>query len=323
MFKTKWKTEADRIILQPDLILNAFGILFLLVFIGLGISAQNELLSNSRTMTFYLIIFGSVPVLFFLLARNQIIFDRIDQKMYVRPFGLFTIRSVPFDNIAAVNAVYQYGTAFNFQVFKKTDRHGKGIRISSGYGKETNKNAVAFTNEVFPLIEDFLKDVFATEPVPEPITTFEYYSVDQGIYTLKFHAAVNAFIGAALVVWSIYSFFSTNSLSLNNPLLITFIPFIFGLLILTGANNKITFDTNTGTIYKTTMGGLRKKEYPFSAYLGFSIIRKTTNFVHSGTDAGIKIDTQDGNYKVLVLKAFNRTKKIERFILETETILHK
>ncbi len=323
MFKTKWKTEADRIILQPDLILNAFGILILLVFIGLGISARNELLSDSRTLTFYIIIFGSVPLLFFLMARNQVVFDRIDQKMYVRPFGLFTIRSVPFDNIAAVNAVYQYGTAFNFQVFKKTDRHGKGIRISSGYGKETNKNAIAFTNEVFPLIEDFLKDVFTTEAAPEPITTFEYYTLDQGVYTLKFHTVVNAIIGLALVIWSVYSFFSTNTLSINNPLLITYIPFIFGLIILIGANNKITFDTNSRTIHKTTMGGLKKKEYSFNAYLGFSIIRKTTNFIHSGTDAGIKIDTQDGNYKVLVLKAFNRTKKIERFILETEAILHK
>lgn len=323
MFKTKWKTEADRIILQPNLILNAFGILFLLVFIGLGIYTQNELLSNSRTLTFYFIIFGSVPLLFFLLARNQIIFDRIDQKLYVRLFGLFTIRSVPFDNIAAVNAVYLYGTAFNFQVFKKTDRHGKGIRISSGYGKETDKNAIAFTEEVFPLIEDFLKDVFTTEPAPEAITTFEYYTLDQGVYTLKFRAAINAVLGVTLVIWSVYSFFSTNALSLNNPLLITFIPFIFGLLILIGANNKIIFDTNSRTILKTTMGGIKKKEYPFSAYLGFSIIRKTTNFIYSGTDAGIKIDTQDGNHKVLVLKAFNRTKKIERFILETETILHK
>jgi len=325
MIKTKWKIEADEITLYPNLMASVFGLIFLAIFIAFGIYAKNTFLSSTISMTSYMIIVSLLTAMFLLLARNKVVFDRVNKQMYLKLFGVLTIKTVDFSNIAAIQAVHQNGAGFNFQVFQRDNRHGKGIGISAGYSKETNKNAIALTNEVFPLIDSFLAEVPFNDVVPsvEPISDYLYFKVDQGIYTLKSDGSLVLVLGGfGIIAWGIFAYFGiTPSLS-NDPIFLVYLPVLFGLFLLFASTKKISFDTYSKVIRTSFIGGLKSKEYAFSSFRGFDIVRKTTNFVYSGTDVNIKLEDSKNNkiYGVL-LQSFRSPKKIEQFIRETESII--
>lgn len=318
--KTKWIITTDTVTLFPNRLLNIFGLVLAIGVIGLGIYTKAELVNNSQTFVNYLLIFGMIPVLFFLQARTKIVFSLSDHKMYVKLFGFLNTKTVDFSNIAAIQQVNQNGASFNFQVFTTENRHGKGTRISSGYSKDTDKNVVALVDEVFPVLDNWLATVPLVNDVPQPlITSFKYYELDQGIYTLKVKGGFLMLMGLLLFGVGIFLFVKPGD---SGSVFANLLCIVLGLFLMVASTRRTKFDTNTRMIHTGMIGGLRHKEYPFNAAAGFDIIRKTTNFIYSGTDVGLKLDVgKPDRLDVITLRSFLTTGPIDLFIRETETIL--
>lgn len=324
MNKTKWKIGNGQVTLYPNNIVNVFGFVFALIFLAFGYYAKNQLISSSRAMTSYLVIASIAVILFFLMARTYIVFDRSKQKMHVKLFGMFNSKTIDFINIAGIQPVYQNGGGFNFQVFQQDKKYGRGTRISCGYAKESNENAIALTNEVFPILEEYFAEVIPAvqSAPPERITTYKYYINEHGIYTLIVKSAVFYAIGAICLAFGIYSFIKPTSYGNYNPAFITFLFLLIGLFLLFTGTKKTVFDTLNKKIKISFIAGLKSDEYNFNDFLGFSVTRKTTNFVYSGTDVGLKLKSANPEkINIVVLQSLTKPKEIDLFIRETESIL--
>jgi len=325
MAKTKWIVDKDQITLYPNRNLNLFGIVMLVIFIALGFFMRQDLQVNNSARIIYIVFFILVNGSFFINAAQKIVFDRIEQMMFVRVLGNVTLKAVHFSNIAAIQPVFEYGNIYNFQVFKNSNRHGKGIRISIAYSKETDENAIALTTEVFPLIESFLAEAPGNAVLEQaPITSYDFYNVDQHVYRLKPRMGILVIGGLISTIWGIYAFLMVDLSTVQSPVMITWLPLVFGLFLLFASTNRVQFDTREQLIRSTLIGGIRKREYPFDAFNGFSIVRKTTNFIYSGTEVSMKLESpKPGKIDGLLLQSFARTKKIEQLLKETESILAK
>ncbi|MBB6500071.1 hypothetical protein [Pedobacter cryoconitis] len=332
MTKTKWTTTSDQITILPKSHYTLYGLIAFAAFLALGYFTKNELMGSTRTLISYIIVFGSVPAIYFALTRNTIIFNRITQLMTVKLFGIIPLKNIPFSNIAAIEPVYINGGAFEFKVFLKSNRHGKGISLTKQYGKESDENATAFIHEVIEPVEQWLgitapaADTLVSA-IPESqfsrpvVTSFENYKIDNGIYTISQQKIGGVVLAGLVIAGGVFYWVSQGA---NAGLFVPLFLIGLGLYLLSVVLKKVDLDTNTKMITVTTAGGLRKKDYAFHHFAGFSIVRNTTNFAHTGTVVSLQMSVGNSDKITLVpLKAFTQTNKIEDFLNETSTILGK
>lgn len=321
MIKTQWTIETDQITLFPNRRYIFAGIIVLILVIVLGIYAKAELLNNTRTLINYLLIFGLAALAPFGLALNKIAFDMIDKTMLVKLFGFITIKRIDFKEIAAISPVTLDTGSYSYQVFKKSDRHGKGIRISSHYSKTNDKNAEALVNEVFPILERHLSDQAVPEVVT-PVTSFDHYVVEDGVYMVKGIKGAKIFmglLGGGFVVLGLYLIVTIGN---SGNVIGTYATFVLGLFLLLGITKTVSLNVNNRTVVKSLFLGLKKTEYSFDDFQEFHVLRKTTNFVYSGTEVGLVMKERNSDkFFVVGLVSFRNTKKIERFMAETAKIL--
>lgn len=319
MTRTKWIIEADQIILLPNRRAIFGAIPMIALIIGFGYYGRGELMAHTRSMISFSTISGFIMFLIVALSFNSVVFDMIDKKLLVKLFGFLIVRKVDFSDIATINPVTNTGGGYAYNVFRKSNRHGKGIRISAYYSKSDDKNAESLVNEVFPILERHLVNE-ATDDVNVPLTSFEHYKYEDGVYTVKGSKFFLTLVGSLLVLFGLYSLIiqqvQTNSFAA------VYLPIGFGLFLLLAVSKEIKFDTNKRLITSSFIGGFRKSEYSFDGFIEFNIVRKTTNFVYSGTDVGIVMKEKNSDKLFAVnLISIRSTKKIERFMAETAKIL--
>lgn len=323
--KTRWKIESDRIVIYPYRSFFILGGALAVVFAGIIIAFRSIGEQN---------VIGTLPVasfLFFALALfimggfTYILFDRTNNRMKKMLFGIIPVRSIPFDKLQGVNIITSMGS-FNFAIFTKANKYGRGINLSSGYGKDTDTNAVAFSNEVIPVIHQFLD---AADPLPqektEMITDYQYFVSDGGIYTLKSSRIGLCCSGIALLAFGIHestAFAWIHDVNIIGKLCLTAGAIIFGILLISGAFTKVTFNTGTRMIERKSPIRLGNYQFAFEHFVTFQTVRRTYNGIYSGTEVNIHFYRPgDKKERAMQLSTFRNTRKIERFIQEVKSIM--
>lgn len=324
MIKTKWKIEQNRVTIYPFGFMKVLGIVFGLLF--LTTFGFMLFLPGSISLGFtvpYVVFFGALVVLVFATSRNSLVFDNNDRKLYRKLFDKFTVATYHFDEIAGVNILNTNLGAFSYRVYLNSNKHGRGIPASSGYSKRTDPNAVAFANDVLPILDSYLKAAdLHTNVYKEPITNYEFFIQKDGTFAVKKSRIVLAIIGVVLVYLGYYLVRGT---FLNDGdfrgYLAVIAAFAFGFGLIFAAFSTMVFDPQAGVIRNEWPFKMRIIEYPFRNFTGFNIVRRTTNAMYSGTDVRMNFQLADGKVKVLALRSFRSTKKIERLLEETRSIM--
>jgi len=324
MAKTKWIIEPGTLTIYPKRNLRIIGLIFFVLIAAFGFFLSRSLQGNSAGLSlgFYGFML-LVPLLLIFIAETKVVFDGNSRKLY-KKIGFLPVGSIPFDDIATVQAYEVLGSGYNYRLFKKSNRHGKGLIVSSGYSKATNPNLIQFQQEVLPKIDEL---VFANAPVipKQTIYDFQYFKEQGGVYLLRDNKIGSfvfgfIFIGATVAILLNPDFLAREGTF--QGILITYFPALIGLALLFAATSNVRFDKVQRKVIRSTFAGRVVKEYPFDDLIRFQIIRKTTNLIYSGTEVRAEILIPAKNKTTaLMLKNFIGTKKIDRFIDEANTIL--
>jgi len=324
MAKTKWIIEPNTLTIYPKRNLRIVGLVFFILFLGLIYFLSIQMGSYSLvTKLSYSGILLMIPLLMVFMAESKLIFNGTDRKLY-KKIGFLPIGSIPFDNIAAVTPYEVFGGSYSYSLFKKSNRHGKGLAVSSGYSKVTDPNLIQFQNEVLPKIDEL---VFANAPVipKQTIYDFEFFKEEGGVYQLKQQKIGGVIVGLIMIGITVAILLNPNFMADENGfkrILVTYFPLIIGLVFFYMIFSSVKFDKNQQKLIHSTFGGRKVKEYAFEDIIRFQIVRKTTNLIYSGTEvnAEIYLPSKDKMH-VMSLKSFMGTKKIDRFLDELNTIL--
>lgn len=324
--KTRWKIESDRIVIQPFRLFFVLGGILAVIFTGLFIAfrsmGQQNVFSDLYIGPFLIF----TLTLFCLGGFTYILFDRTNGIMKKMLFGFIPVRSLPFNKLQGVNIVTQGGAGYNFRMFTKANKYGRGIVISSGYSKESDVNAVAFSNEVVPVIHQFLDAVAPlTEEKNEVIADYKYFTTEGGVYTIKSNKAGSIILGVALLAIGIHECTPAawmNDLKTIGKILVITVPILFGLIFIMAAFTKVTFNTGTRMIERKTPIKFGSHQYPFEHFVNFQTVRRSYNGIYSGTEVHMYFHKPgDEKMKAMVLSTFRNSQKIERFITEINSIL--
>lgn len=324
--KTRWTIEPQRIVIRP------FGLFFILggvlaaIFIAIffafnGIGQQSPI--GSAPFVLFLLL---ILVAFILGGFTYILFDRTSGKMQKMLFGFIPVKTIPFDQLHGVNTVTQAAGGFNYRIFTRTDKFGKGTVISCGYSKDTDRNAVAFNNEVVPLIHQFL-DAVAPLPAEKEvyISDYTYFTEADGVYTLKTSKVGGLVLGVPLLLVGIHE--CTPAAWLTNvttfgKLAVCIFPIAMGLIFIAAAFTTISFNTRTRMVARKSPIRLNNQEHPFEHYVNFQSVRKTYNGIYTGTDVVMYFHKPgDKNAKGLLISSFRNSRKIERLMQEVASIM--
>ncbi|RXK83139.1 hypothetical protein [Filimonas effusa] len=324
--KTRWTIESDRIVIRPFRMFFLMGwilaIIYVVIFLGYrGFSSQSPM--GSTPFALFLL---AILVFFFLGGFTYICFDRNTGKMQKMLFGFIPVRTISFDKLYKVNIVTHNAGGFNYKIFTKANKYGRGTVISSGYSKATDRNAVAFSTEVIPLIHQYL-DFADPLPAEQPVTIHEYHYFTEagGVYQLKANPTGTLILGLACLFVGIHEMTPLawlQNTSTFGKLIVVIFPTLLGIIFISAAFTKITLDTNTRIIERKSPIGINAHRYNFSEFVNFQTIRKTYNGVYTGTDVIMYFQKEGSNkQKALLISSLRNTQKIERLIQEIESIM--
>ncbi|MEH3113624.1 hypothetical protein [Pedobacter terrae] len=324
MAKTKWIIGPSTLTIYPKRNLRIIGIIFFVLFAAFIFFLSRSMQGYSTGFTFgYYGFLLLIPLMLIFAAETKVIFDGSSRILYKR-IAFLPIGSIPFDDIASVEPYEILGSSFNYKLFRKSNRHGRGLQVSAGYSKASDANLIAFQQEVLPKIDEL---VFAYAPASpkQTIYDFKFFREEGGVYLLRDNKIGSfifglIFIGATVAILFSPDFFSGEGSF--QKVLITYFPALIGLALLFAATSNVRFDKNQRKVIRSTFKGRFNKEYPFDDLIRFQVIRKTTNFIYSGTEVRAEIFLPAKNKTItLNLKSFIGTKKIEHFLDEANTIL--
>jgi hypothetical protein len=323
--KTRWKSTADQITVYP------YGLSYILASVLAVIFAAGYLvyiynLNNSSQSTIPLLLVMVVVILLFIgWAGTSIEFNISQGIMRKKLFGFLPVRTLPFSQIFAINPVTSLGS-YNYKVFKKNNRYGKGILVSSSYSKDDDPNALAFIQEVISPIHSYLESYDSpTDFEPVFIRDYEFFEVQGGAYTIKKHKVRSTIFGLILLGIGIHELTPLAWLGQDvNIGRICFLLFtiIGGLAIILAGYTDVILDKNSRLLTRTSPIRLGNKSFSFSNFNGIQTIRKSTNFIYSGTDVQLYFfKPESQKEEAIILQSFFSTKKVERFIQEVNSII--
>ena len=323
MNKTRWKITSDVVTIYPYRIFYLLSLLFafvlgiLLVYLRISTGLQDMV---PVTLVFVVIILMLVAG-----GATKIVFDNERQLMQKKLFGILPVISVAFEKLEGITIVRNTLGGFNFRAFRKNNKYGKGIVVSSGYSKETDKNAQAFVNEVVPAVEAFLSKVRDVETVKAPILEYTFFSVNSTKYQVKKDVLFLSFIAVLFFAFAISELIHTRIMT-EAPVIVKYAliagSFLLGIGGIAGVFTKIIFDTSEKTIEVISPIGLGNRVYAFADYQGVQVVRKTTNGMHSGTEVQLYFqDPVKNKMRTLIVRSFRRPGKIEQFLDELHSIM--
>jgi len=320
--KTQWKIEADKITIRPHGMLFILAGVLAVIFIALYMLGQKE---SPGQIGLLGVIMAFIWLPFALSGFTYVIFDGSAGRMKQLLFGFLPIRNVPFEKLYQVTMVTQRAGGFNFRIFTSANKYGKGIAISSRYNKETDPNAIAFSNEVIPLIHQYLDAVAPLQSENIVITDYEYFTETDGIYTLKVKKAGLIVLGIFFLAIGIHEctpYAWIKDLSIAGKLLITIFMIALGVVFISAAFTKLIFDKHARIVKRKSPIGIGNRPFSFDSFINFQTVRKTHNGVYSGTDVNMLFETAGNKNNVLTVSTFRDTQQIERLMQEIRSIMN-
>ncbi|WP_443944892.1 hypothetical protein ACJVDH_18540 [Pedobacter sp. AW1-32] len=324
MPRTSWNVEPGKITIYPKRALRITALIFFVLFAAISVVIYTgSLAAGSSTAFLFYGLTVLVPFILYCIGESSITFNAstrtVSRNIFFLPLG-----SLPFDEIATIERYQVIGSGFNYMLFKRSNRHGKGWIVSGGYSKDTNKNLLEFENEVLPKIDEL---VFANAPLKQKqiIYDFEFFTSVGDVYAVKGNKIGSLILGIILVGVTIAILTSSTFMEYDpafKRILVTYFPLVLGLIFINAYFSSIVFDKNRREIIHSTLAGRIKRTYSFDDLIHFQVLRKSTNFVYTGTEVNAQIDLRKKNrIHPLPLRSFRSTKKIERFLDEANTIL--
>jgi hypothetical protein len=326
LVKTRWKIEPDRVTVYP------FGLYYILaailaVIFAAGYFIYIYYLQNpiAASIPLLIVLIGFI-LLFIAWAGTSIEFSISSGIMRKKLFGVLPIRSIPFSKIYGISPVSNTMGGYKYKVFKKDDRYGKGMLVSCAYGKADDKNAISFVEEVVTPIHKHLEAHDSPDDFkPVNITAYKYFDVQGSSYILKKNKVGSIILGIVLLSIGIHELTPDAWLGQGYSIgRICFLIFtiVGGPIILLTSFTEVRLDKSSRTMTRSNPTGLGNKTFIFEDFNGMQTVRRSTNFIYSGTDVQLYF-LQHASQKedVIVLQSFFSTRKVERFIAEVNSII--
>jgi hypothetical protein len=323
LVKTRWKIEPDRVIIYPYGLLYVFTAVIAALFTGLlllYLKSINTTLAESLPLVLFLLL---IIVLFWGFAGTYVEFDNSKARMRKMLMGFLPVTTLPLAKLQGINSVSNTVGSYNYRLFRKDARYGKGIVVSSGYTKEDDPNAIAFVNEAIPIIHSYLDRYDTpTDFVDEKITSYKYFDQEAGVYTVKNKKIGAIILGFFFVALGLYlTTIETNGFL--PKLIIVAAMLLMGLVIINAGYTKLSFDTTNQIIQRTGLISYFNKQYNFYSFAGIETLRRSINFVYAGTDVNMYFEVagKNGKQEIITASSFKNSADIERFIKELYQIM--
>lgn len=326
LIKTRWTIESDKITIFPYGWYFVISVILAVLFIAFTLAVYiMEPYSFTSAMTILAPFFLVMLVLFFASGYTNIVFDNNNFKMTKRWMGFVPVVTKSFDQLHGVNVMKQSTGGFNFRIYPRNDKFGKGVAISCYYNKDSHPNCIAFTSEVIPLIHRYLD---MNSPLPEQkeiITAYQYFTESNGIYTYKQRKIGMVILFLACLALGIhectpfaYSLYKSDAFRI--AMMVG--PFLFAAIFLNALFMKIIFDTKNRIVEKSSPARWGNLKMPFEYFQNFHMIRKTTNGAYSGTEIHMIFHEPGAkNTKSMMIRQVQNTKKIDRLVEEIKSIM--
>jgi hypothetical protein len=319
LIKTRWKIGDDKLTIYPFGRLFIFGIVLGIIFLALifAVNATGIPYIIPFLITFSLVMFAG--------GYTCIVFDRQTNTMKKLVFGIIPVTTKPFDQLYGVNIMRQATGGFNYRIYPKDNKFGRGTIISSYYGKDTDPYAIAFNQEVVTRIHSYLDQADPLPPQQEIITEYQYFTESQGIYTLKQPKAGSTILGLILLAFAIHEMLPTAWMIEKGPLVqygIAIFSLLLAVVFLNAIFMTITFDTRLRIVQKTSPLKMGNLKMPFEYFVNFHMVRKSTNGAYTGTEVYMIFQVPDAKHtKSMLIQHVRNTKKIDRLIEEVKNIM--
>jgi len=324
--KTRWKIEPDRVVIYPYGLFYIFapimavfsaGLLFLYTYY------QNVTIAESLPLVLLALL---VVVLMWGAANTYIEFDNRQGRMRKMLLGFIPTVTIPFAELQGISAVSLITTgSYNYNVFRKNARHGKGVVVSSSYTRNDDPNAIAFVNEPVPIIHGYLDLYDQPEDfVREPITAFKYFKQQGAAYVIKQNkigSLIFGFIFIGIAIW----LFTIPTDSLLAIILCIALFLLFGLVFINAAFTQLIFNPQAQTVERTGLFRFLNKHYSFANFAGVQTVRHTMNFIYVRTSVNLFFELPDKNGKqdTLTVASLFKGRSVDRFIEEFYQIMDK
>jgi len=325
--QTRWKLESDRVTIYPyglSYILSGILAVGFAVILFVYVKYQNTTIGDSLPLVLMLLL---TVVLFWGFAGTSIVFDNSTGNMRKLLMGFIPVTTIPFAKLQGISPVSNLYGSYKYRLFKKDNKYGKGILVSCAYTKNDDPNAVAFVEEAVTTIHSYL-DAYdsPTDYVTEPITSYKYFEEKDGKYLLKKNKIGSTLLGLALLAIGVHELtpfaWLGHDLSIGRICMLIF-TLVGGPAIILAGFTPITLDAIGRTLERKSPIGLSNRRYSFDDFNGVQTVRKSMNFIYSGTEVHLYfLKPNAEKQEVIVIQSFYRTSNVERFVQEVHSIIN-
>lgn len=321
--KTRWSLEPQRVVIYPYGVFYLFTIVFALfatALLLLYVTYQNTTFTESLPFVLFLLL---IVAMFWGHAGTFVEFDHNKGHMRKMLLGFIPTTTTPLSKLQGINAVSNLAGSYNYRLFRKDSRYGKGLVVSCGYTQSNDPNALAFVEEAVPVIHQFL-DQYDTpaDYVKVPLTSYQFFTKEGPVFTIK-NAKTGAIIIGLIFIAIGISLLGLETNGLLAKVVIIAIMLGLGFIFFNAAYTQTTFNTDTQLIERTGWIKALNKKYHFGAFAGLQTVRQSINFVYTGTSINMhfhvpgKADRQD----VLAVASLRKSAQVERFVDELYQIM--
>jgi hypothetical protein len=326
LVQTRWKIEPDRVIIYPYGLSYILSAVLAVLFAGLFfvyVKYQNSSVNDAVPLISVMLV---IVLLFWAFGETSIEFDNKSATMRKKLMGFLPTASIPFSNLHGITPVSNLYGSYKYRLFRKDNKYGKGILVSCSYTKNEDPNAIAFVDEAATIIHQYL-DVYVlpTDHINPQITTYKYFTEEGGRFLLKKNKIGSTILGLVLFGIGVHELLPGawlgNEWAMGRIFMLLFL-LVGGAAIFLAGYTNITLDITNRTLERKSPIGLGNKLFSFDDFNGIQTVRRSTNFIYSGTDVQLFfIKHGTDKEEAIVLQTFIRSSRVERFVQEVNAII--
>lgn len=321
--KTHWKMEPNRVTIYPfgrffivSAVLALFFAGILVLYVNYAYPSKAEAVSLALFLLFITLVFSS-------FGSIMIQFDNHSGLMRKKMLsGLIPLGTVPLRELQGIEAVSNLAGTYSYKMFKKNGRYGKGVTVTSSFSKNDDPNAIAFVNEVVPVIHGYLDQHEVPGAVQETVlTSYQYFTGHNAAFEMKNKKTGSIIFGLLFIGLGVWVC-TIKGNSVWSTIFMGAVIALMGLAFIHAAFTKIIISTPNQTVQKIGLLGLGNKHYNFSDFAGFQVVRKSVNFSYAGTEIRMLFDLPNKTkQEVFLITTLRKSDQIERFLQELNQIM--